>query len=111
MRKFMSAALALVTAFSMSTAAFAEAQEPVATAETEGYVIELDPQYNVPTEELLEKFPITYQTPATIKVDMCWAKYAMATGLAERGQGMEKSIRLLQLLLHKNFTKIVSTRY
>lgn len=30
----------------------------------EDYVIELDPQYNVPTEELLKSFPITYQTPA-----------------------------------------------
>ena len=28
------------------------------------YVIELDPQYNVSTDELLEKFPIEYQTPA-----------------------------------------------
>lgn len=30
----------------------------------EEYVIELDPMYNVPTEELLERFPITYETPA-----------------------------------------------
>ena len=28
------------------------------------YVIELDPQYNVSTDELLEIFPIEYQTPA-----------------------------------------------
>lgn len=28
------------------------------------YVIELDPQYNVPTDELLKTFPIEYQTPA-----------------------------------------------
>lgn len=28
------------------------------------YVIEKDPKYNVPTEELLKKFPIIYQTPA-----------------------------------------------
>ena len=28
------------------------------------YVIEEDPQYNIPTETLLQQFPITYQTPA-----------------------------------------------
>lgn len=28
------------------------------------YIIELYPQYNVPTDELLKSFPITYQTPA-----------------------------------------------
>lgn len=31
---------------------------------TANYVIEKDPQYNVPTDELLKSFPITYQTPA-----------------------------------------------
>ena len=36
---------------------------PTVPAKSE-YVIELDPQYNVPTEELLKTFPITYQTPA-----------------------------------------------
>lgn len=35
-----------------------------ASASAEEYVIELDPMYNVPTEELLERFPITYETPA-----------------------------------------------
>ena len=35
-----------------------------ASANAEEYVIELDPMYNVPTEELLERFPITYETPA-----------------------------------------------
>ncbi len=35
-----------------------------ADAASADYVIELDPQYNVPTEELLKTFPITYQTPA-----------------------------------------------
>lgn len=33
------------------------------------YVIETDSQYNVPTEELLKRFPITYQTPATTKME------------------------------------------
>ena len=33
------------------------------------YVIETDPQYNVPTEELLESFPVTYQTPALTKME------------------------------------------
>lgn len=32
--------------------------------EVDSYVIELDPQYNVPTEELLKSFPITYETEA-----------------------------------------------
>ncbi len=42
-----------------------ETVEATAAAETaEDYVIELDPQYNVPTDELLKSFPITYQTPA-----------------------------------------------
>ncbi len=30
----------------------------------DSYVIELDPEYNVPTDELLKIFPITYETPA-----------------------------------------------
>ena len=32
------------------------------------YVIELDPEYNVPTEELLKTFPIEYQTPASTEL-------------------------------------------
>ena len=32
------------------------------------YIIELDPQYNVPTEELLKTFPLTYQTPAATEL-------------------------------------------
>ena len=39
-------------------------EETPATPDKSDYVIELDPQYNVPTEELLKTFPITYQTPA-----------------------------------------------
>ncbi len=35
-----------------------------APAAEDTYVIELDPQYNVPTAELLNKFPIRHQTPA-----------------------------------------------
>lgn len=31
---------------------------------TNAYVIEKDPKYNVPTDKLLQKFPIIYQTPA-----------------------------------------------
>lgn len=38
------------------------------TAEEVPYVIELDPQYNVSTDALLEKFPITYQTPAATEL-------------------------------------------
>lgn len=50
------------TAYAAETSA---AAEKTAAAETaEDYVIELDPQYNVPTDELLKSFPITYQTPA-----------------------------------------------
>lgn len=33
-------------------------------ANAEENVIELDPMYNVPTEELLNRFPIVYETPA-----------------------------------------------
>ena len=33
------------------------------------YVIETDPQYNIPTEELLKLFPVTYQTPAATKME------------------------------------------
>lgn len=33
-------------------------------AHAEENIIELDPMYNVPTEELLERFPIEYETPA-----------------------------------------------
>ena len=33
------------------------------------YVIETDPQYNIPTEELLKHFPVTYQTPALTKME------------------------------------------
>ncbi len=36
--------------------------------ESPDYVIELDPQYNVPTEELLKSFPIEYQTPAATEL-------------------------------------------
>ncbi len=39
-------------------------------SEESSYVIELDPEYNVPTEELLEAFPITYQTPADTEMEI-----------------------------------------
>ncbi len=45
---------------------------PSASAEAEtaeDYVIELDPQYNVPTDELLKLFPIKYQTPAVTELN------------------------------------------
>ena len=42
----------------------AQQQEAPANPDKTDYVIELDPQYNVPTEELLKTFPITFQTPA-----------------------------------------------
>lgn len=45
-------------------AAQADTAETADPAADPDYVIELDPQYNVPTEELLKIFPITYETPA-----------------------------------------------
>ncbi len=48
-----------------STAAGTEtANANVTDPDSPDYVIELDPQYNVPTDELLKSFPIEYQTPA-----------------------------------------------
>ena len=38
-------------------------------SEESSYVIELDPEYNVPTEKLIEAFPITYQTPADTEME------------------------------------------
>ncbi len=58
------ALLLLVVIMSVGCGAAQEDAENVASEGSEEYVIELDPQYNVPTDELLEKFPITYQTPA-----------------------------------------------
>ncbi|MCR5748071.1 MAG: hypothetical protein K6G03_10220, partial [Lachnospiraceae bacterium] len=52
------------TAETATEAASAEATASVTDTESPDYVIELDPQYTVPTEELLKKFPIEYQTPA-----------------------------------------------
>ena len=61
---------------SITTEAETEVDEAAQTYETElaevaentdedaDYVIELDPEYNVPTEELLKTFPIEHQTPA-----------------------------------------------
>ena len=64
MKKLTAAVLALMIAMTLCLGAIAE------TAETaEDYVIELDPQYNVPTEELLKLFPITYQTPAVTELN------------------------------------------
>lgn len=42
----------------------ATSKDDAADPNSPNYVIELDPQYNVPTEELLKTFPIEYQTPA-----------------------------------------------
>ncbi|MCR5580277.1 MAG: nuclear transport factor 2 family protein [Pseudobutyrivibrio sp.] len=42
----------------------ASTEADVTNPDSPDYVIELDPQYNVPTDELLETFPIEYQTPA-----------------------------------------------
>ncbi len=74
MKKRSALILAGLMAMGMVLSVCGEEQEAPAgeavqvTEEAEGaetdYVIELDPQYNVPTEELLELFPITYQTPA-----------------------------------------------
>lgn len=46
-----------------------ESPAPAASQELEDYIIELDPQYNLPTEELLELFPIKYQTPANTDME------------------------------------------
>ncbi len=56
MKKLTAFLLACMLVMGLCGSAFAETAEE--------YVIELDPQYNVPTEELLKTFPITYQTPA-----------------------------------------------
>ncbi len=72
MKKLLTASLmALLVVPTLSLGVFAEEAETETAAEVEtaaeaaeDYVIELDPQYNVPTEELLELFPITYETPA-----------------------------------------------
>ncbi len=61
MKKLTAAILAGLMAVSLSAPAFAGGELPPGDP---CYVIELDPQYNVPTEELLKSFPITYQTPA-----------------------------------------------
>ena len=45
-----------------------DAADPAPSAGGAPYIIELDPQYNVPTEELLKSFPITYQTPAATEL-------------------------------------------
>ncbi|MCR5453112.1 MAG: nuclear transport factor 2 family protein [Lachnospiraceae bacterium] len=47
-----------------SADASTEAAANVTDPDSPDYVIELDPQYNVPTEELLKSFPIEHQTPA-----------------------------------------------
>ncbi len=62
MKRMTAAALAAILMASAGTQALAS-DFGSAPAQSE-YVIELDPQYNVPTEELLKTFPITYQTPA-----------------------------------------------
>ncbi|MCR4891015.1 MAG: nuclear transport factor 2 family protein [Lachnospiraceae bacterium] len=49
---------------STATESSEQAAGTVVDENSEDYVIELDPQYNVPTEELLKKFPIKHQTPA-----------------------------------------------
>ncbi len=54
-------AVTALTALSLTAGSISGVQQ--APAQTE-YIIELDPQYNVPTEELLKKFPIKHQTPA-----------------------------------------------
>jgi len=65
MKKKFAALLAVLLIASMTlTGVSAWADEPTAD-----YVIELDPQYNVPTDELLKLFPITYQTPAKTELN------------------------------------------
>lgn len=62
--------LAGMMTVSFAGGAFAETQTEMEAAseesstESSDYVIEEDPQYNIPTDELLQKFPIKYQTPA-----------------------------------------------
>lgn len=60
----------LVGAAALSLAACgAETASAMDLEENSEYVIELDPQYNVATEELLELFPITYETPANTEME------------------------------------------
>lgn len=65
MKKKFAALLSVLLIASMTlTGVSAWADEPASD-----YVIELDPQYNVPTDELLKLFPITYQTPAKTELN------------------------------------------
>lgn len=65
MKKKFAALLSVLLIASMTlTDVSAWADEPASD-----YVIELDPQYNVPTDELLKLFPITYQTPAKTELN------------------------------------------
>lgn len=57
-RKISMIAIAALLACVLLTAAMAE-----------GTVIELDPMYNVPTEELITRFPIKYETPAVTDME------------------------------------------
>lgn len=52
------------------------------------YVIEEDPQYNIPTETLLQQFPITYQTPAETEMSKK-IQNRMLNGFYQWNQGFD----------------------
>ncbi|MCR5732141.1 MAG: hypothetical protein K6G51_04310 [Sphaerochaetaceae bacterium] len=68
--------------------------------ETE-YVIELDPQYNVPTEELLKSFPITYQTEADTELSEK-IQNRMLNGFNRWNMGYEAWEHWGEVLYHKD---------
>lgn len=93
------------TAVAAETAAEAAAETSTAAetaaAEGEDYVIELDPQYNVPTEELLKKFPITYQTPAETELSQK-IQNRMLNGFNRWNMGYEAWEHWGEVLYHKD---------
>lgn len=65
------------------------------------YVIELDPQYNVSTEELLKKFPIKYQTKA--KTDLTKkVQNRMLNGFNRWNMGYDAWEHWGEVLYHKD---------
>ncbi len=65
------------------------------------YIIELDPQYNVPTEELLKTFPITYQTPAATELAQK-IQNRMLNGFNRWNMGYEAWEHWGEVLYHNN---------
>lgn len=59
-----------------------------ADSSSSDYVIEEDPQFNVPTDELLKQFPIKYQTPAESEMSQK-IQNRMLNGFNQWNQGFE----------------------